>query len=107
MQIEYTNECLKKLNLDKSELLDMVQKERANTDPNHNGKCFAACYVQKVGYIVDGVIVEDVLQGLLPDDVTVHIDECQTVSDIDNCEKTYKMIKCIANQLSDINNLWA
>ncbi|XP_037948357.1 general odorant-binding protein 56d-like [Teleopsis dalmanni] len=90
-------ECIEKEKTTKEEVQKLRQGQFGAADENL--KCFANCFLEKLGFFVNGAIKEDVVSGKLSpivgaDRVKEVMAKCNSIKGANNCETAYKLYEC-------------
>ncbi|XP_037952901.1 general odorant-binding protein 56d-like [Teleopsis dalmanni] len=90
-------ECIEKEKITMDEVLKLNQGKFDSAAENL--KCFANCFLDKLGFFVNGAVKEDVLSSKLSpifgaDSVKDIMKKCNNIKGANNCDTAFKLFEC-------------
>uniref|UniRef100_T1GNZ4 Uncharacterized protein n=1 Tax=Megaselia scalaris TaxID=36166 RepID=T1GNZ4_MEGSC len=105
MNPELTKKCIEQEKVDIMEFQKI--KNGKIEDPSHNFKCFNKCFMENIGFLVNGKLMEDkVLEALnqLPadkkDKTIAAFNKCKSKTGADDCDTAYQYMACMGENVT-------
>ncbi|EDW74830.1 Odorant-binding protein 56e [Drosophila willistoni] len=103
--IQRAKECGQQEGISREQALALRAGNFEDTDPKV--KCFANCFLEKSGFVVDGNIKPDVVLAKLgpiagEDKIKEIQGKCDSLKGADKCDTSYQLYKCYSNNRAQI-----
>ncbi|XP_068144951.1 general odorant-binding protein 56d-like [Drosophila tropicalis] len=103
--IQRAKECGQQEGVTREQALALRAGNFEDTDPKV--KCFANCFLEKSGFVVDGNIKPDVVLAKLgpiagQDKIKEIQGKCDSIKGTDKCDTSYQLYKCYSNNRAQL-----